>query len=146
MFILSNFSERLSELMQDKGVNAPKLAEEVGCKRNTINRYLEGVFAPSLNAAVKLADYFGCTLDFLLALDDENRAEKFAPCPPFAERVAFMFEHFKKKKSELRDEKKIPESAIYNWLRGETTPSADNVALIAEFFGCTVDFLVGREI
>ena len=42
MFILSNFSERLSELMNDREINAPKLAEEIGCKRNTINRYLEG--------------------------------------------------------------------------------------------------------
>lgn len=146
MFILSNFSERLSELMNDKEINAPELAEKIGCGRNTINRYLEGVFAPSLNMLIKIADHFNCTLDFLLAVDDENRADKFAAAPPFAERFAYMFERFNKRKSELRDLTGIPESAIYNWLRGDTTPSADNIVLISEFFGCTIDYLVGREV
>ena len=146
MSSLCKFSERLSELMSDREINAPKLAEEIGCKRNTINRYLEGIFAPSLNVLIKLADYFNCTLDFLLAIDDENRANKFMPSPPFANRFAYMFEHFNKRKSELRDQTGIPESAIYNWLRGDTTPSADNIVLISAFFGCTVDYLVGREL
>ena len=145
MFILANFVERLSELMFEQGYNPPRLAEKIGCKRNTINRYLEGTFAPSLSAAIKLADCFNCSLDFLLGLDNENRAENFLQCPPFCERLEFLFGKYGTTKAELKREKNIPESAIYNWLRGDTTPSTDNAVLIAEFFGCSVDYLVGRE-
>ena len=83
MFILANFVERLSELMFEQGYNPPKLAEKIGCKRNTINRYLEGTFAPSLSAAIKLADCFNCSLDFFFFFFNENRAENFFQCPPF---------------------------------------------------------------
>ena len=57
-----------------------------------------------------------------------------------------MFGKYGKTKAELKREKNIPESAIYNWLRGDTTPSTDNAVLIAEFFGCSFVYLVGWEI
>ena len=42
-------------------------------------------------------------------------------------------------------ESKIPESSIYAWALGERKPSYKNVARLANYFGCSVDFLLERE-
>lgn len=108
MFILANFVERLSELMFEQGYNPPRLAEKIGCKRNTINRYLEGTFAPSLSAAIKLADCFNCSLDFLLGLDNENRAENFCNARHFAKGWNFCSASMVKQKPNLNGRKIYP--------------------------------------
>jgi transcriptional regulator with XRE-family HTH domain len=143
---MSIFAERLSELLFEKELNAPALAKILGCGQNTINRYLSGNNTPSVNMLLRLADYFQCSSDFLLGLEAENYAHSFNPCPPFRERLPFLCRRFGRTKYALQKGTGIPESAIYNWQRGDSTPSLDNVVKIAEFFDCTVDFVLGREV
>lgn len=142
---LSNFAERLSELLFENDLNPPKLAKAIGCKRNTINRYLSGNNMPAVAILIRMADYFACTTDFLLGLEQENYANKFKTCPPFQEQLPFLCRYFDKTKYALQKETKIPESAIYNWQRGKTSPTIDSIIKIAKFFQCTVDFVLGRE-
>ena len=39
----------------------------------------------------------------------------------------------------------ISQSAISNWLSGKKEPSIDSLWKIADYFGTTVDFLIGRD-
>ena len=145
MFNLSIFAERLSELMFDENIKAPKLSKAIGIHRTTITRYLACDKMPTLPNIILLADYFNCTIDFLIGRESENYQTKFKPCPPFNERLAYLFEHYKKSKSGLRDEQDISESIIFSWLRGEVQPSLDNLIKIADYFDRSIDFVVGRE-
>ena len=145
MFNLSIFAERLSELMFDNdNIKSPQLAKMIGIHRTTITRYLSCNRMPTLPNAILLADFFKCTLDFLLGVENESYQTDFKSCPPFNQRFAYLFEHFNKSKIGLRDEKEISESIIFDWLRGDVLPSIDNLIKISEYFGCSVDFVVGR--
>ena len=144
MYNLSIFPERLSDLMLEKSLYAPTLAKELNICRTTLTRYLSGKTIPSLSTAIKLADYFACALDYLLGGEKENDYDKFKPCPPFTQQFAFLLEHFKKTKTEVHEKAGITESLIYDWQRGTYAPTIYNVIKLAEFFDCSVDFVIGR--
>ena len=63
---LSKFSEVLDSLMFERELNATQLATAVGTDPTNIMRYLRCTRTPSVETLVKLADYFGCTTDYLL--------------------------------------------------------------------------------
>lgn len=142
---LSKFAERLSELLFENNLNPPAFAKQIGCGRATINRYLSGNYMPTVNMVVRMADYFNCSADFLLGLVEINYQSTFKACPPFKERLNYLCKNFGKTKYQLQKSTKIPESAIYNWQRGQTCPTIDNIIKMSEFFGCSVDFVLGRE-
>lgn len=144
MLNLSIFAERLNDLMFDAKINSPALATTLGCGRATIYRYLQASKIPSLDMVIRLADYFQCTTDFLLGLEEENFPQEFLKCPPFKERLAFLLEHFKITKYRLQKDSQVPESAIYNWQNGVFEPKIDSVIRIAKALDCPVDFVIGR--
>ena len=142
---LSKFQERLSELLFEKETNPPALAKELGCNRSTLNRYLFGSRMPSVEFVIRLADNFNCTTDFILGLEDENRAQEFLPVPPFKNRFPVVLEHFGVTRYRLAKDAEISESCIYTWQRSGKFPSLDSVVKIAEYLDCSVDFLLGRS-
>lgn len=144
MLNLSIFAERLDDLLFEANISSLALAKELNCGRATIYRYLQGDRIPSVDMVVRLADYFHCTTDFLLGLDEENYPQEFLQCPPFKDRFAFLLEHFNITKYRLQKLSGVPESAIYNWQNGTFEPKIDNVIRIAKALDCPVDFVIGR--
>ena len=101
MDCLSNFAENLNDLLIEYNLKAKNLADILGVGNATINRYLNKERVPSLEYLVKIADYFNCSTDYLLGLEDEIRTNDFTPCPPFAERLDFLLNYFKRSASSI---------------------------------------------
>lgn len=59
------FSVRLKELRLKKGLTQTELGEKVGVKQNTFTNWENGKREPSFENLVKLADFFGVSLDWL---------------------------------------------------------------------------------
>lgn len=144
MLNLSIFAERLDDLLFEANISSLALAKELKCGRATIYRYLQGNRIPTVEMVVRLADYFNCTTDFLLGLENENYPQNFLQCPPFQERLAFLLGYFNITKYRLQKISNVPESAIYNWQNGVFEPKIDNVIRIAKALDCSVDFVLGR--
>lgn len=142
---LSNFAERLSELMFYRGIDAAKLSTELACGDCTIYHYLSGRYLPTVAMTVKLADYFECTTDYLLGLTEKSDTKLFKPCPPFEERLENLCKTLGTTRYRLQKKTNISESTMRYWIRGKTAPSIVNVVKIAEALECTVDFVLGRE-
>lgn len=65
-----SFLTRLDELMERKGINRAQLSRETGIPYTTINSfYHKGYENVRLSTLKKLAEYFNCSLDYLI--DDE---------------------------------------------------------------------------
>lgn len=57
----------LGVLLQQKGITETQLAKEVGLHRSTVVKYVwNGMETASGWLLMDLADYFGCTTDYLL--------------------------------------------------------------------------------
>lgn len=61
---------------------------------------------------------------------------------------AEIFVHVLEKKNisayRLSQETGITQGMISYWKSGERMPSADNLITLADYFGCSVDYLLGR--
>lgn len=143
--ILSNFGERLSELIFDAGLTPAQLNRELNCGSATIHHYISGRHVPSVEMAVRLADYFGCSVDYLLGITEENTTRTFQSCPPFGERLVFLCKYYQVSRYHLQKVTNISESVMRYWINGKTTPSLVNVLKLADAFHCSVDFVLGRE-
>ena len=141
---LSKLSETLDSLMFECDLTLTQLANEVGIHKAYLSRYLHCVMTPSVENLVKLADYFQCTTDFLLGRALENHPTAFHPCPPFSEQLKVLKEHFKCPWWNFYKTAHISSSRFYEWKNGTRTPTLDCIVFLADGFGCTVDFIIGR--
>ena len=82
---MTKLPERLKELMFDKGVNSVALATALGVSNNYVTRYLQGNHLPTFSIFVKLIEYFNCSADFLLGLNEFPHYETaFLPVTNFS--------------------------------------------------------------
>lgn len=62
----SDFKHRLAQLCNESCVSVKTLAELCGLSHDMISMYLSGTYTPRLQTVVKIADYFGVSVDYLL--------------------------------------------------------------------------------
>ena len=62
--------ERLSELRKARGITQQRVAVDLGMEQTSISAYEVGKYFPTVDALVKLADYFNVSTDYLLGLTD----------------------------------------------------------------------------
>lgn len=67
------FSERLLACRQSRGRLQTQVAAETGMNYRTYCRYERGNVDVPLSAAVKLADYFGVSLDYLTGRSNDPK-------------------------------------------------------------------------
>ena len=75
--------ERILMLMQEKGINAVTLTNDLDLAGSSVTDWKRGKSKPGTETIVKLADYFGVTTDYLLGKSN-------IPTPPTADTVALL--------------------------------------------------------
>lgn len=141
---MSNFVYTLKDLMIEHNLTQSKLAEVLEIDCSTISKYLCGNQSPDFDILIKIADYFDCTLDYLLGRTDENKRKDFHACPPFSTRFLFLLDKYKLSRYKLQQNTHIAKSTMYYWQTGKSKPTIDSLIALAKEFGCSVDFVVGR--
>ena len=141
---LSIFAERLTDFLFETNLTPPKFSKIMGCGRATINRYTMGNKMPTVEMLVQMADFFQCSIDYLIGIDDENFKQTFYPCAQFKDRLPELLTHFSFSRYKLQKLSGISESTLYYWSIGKTKPTIDKLIKIAEIFDCSIDFILGR--
>jgi len=59
------FGSRLLELRKAKGLSQTELAEQIGVHKNVLGKYEREEVRPSIDIAMKAAEFFGVSLDYL---------------------------------------------------------------------------------
>ncbi|MBQ9118017.1 MAG: helix-turn-helix transcriptional regulator [Clostridia bacterium] len=62
---------RIQELRKEKGLSQKGLAEKVASTNKNIWAYENNVAIPPLDILIKLADFFGCSIDYLCGRADD---------------------------------------------------------------------------
>lgn len=65
-----NLRDRIRELANAKGMSLPKLESELGFGNSTIVKWDKST--PNVNKLIKVADYFGVSLDYLMMGEQET--------------------------------------------------------------------------
>ena len=141
---MSNLSENLKDLMNEAEINAPALALATGIDPSTILTLLRGEGLPYVDTLASLADHFRCSTDYLLGLTDRLEDIPFKKRPPFSEQLTFLLNHFKITKYRLEKQTGLSEKTVNRWHNGKTQPTVESLIRLANYFDCSVDFILGR--
>ena len=66
---MEQFSKRLRELREDKGLTRGELAKATGFTQMSIGRWEKGEVTPDLQTLKIFVDFFGCTAGYLLGTE-----------------------------------------------------------------------------
>ncbi len=145
MDILSKVSERLKDLMTEAEIKTPALAEQTKIDQSVISKFLRAERLPSAKTLVALADFFHCSTDYLLGRTDSLEESAFKQRPPFSEQLSFLLSYFHVTKYRLEKETKLTEETVNRWHKGRYEPTVESLIRLANYFDCSVDFILGRE-
>lgn len=67
---MNKFSERLKELREENNLTQYDLAKKVKISAACINRWEKGLRVPNIDSIIALCDFFRCSADFLIGLED----------------------------------------------------------------------------
>ena len=62
------FSERLKELRIERGLSLAELSEAATINIASLSRWENGINGPKINELVKLAQFFGVSIDYLAGI------------------------------------------------------------------------------
>lgn len=144
MFDSSVFTNRLQQLIKDNDKSVQNLTHDLSIKQATLYRYLKQERMPKLSLLIEIADYFQCTLGFLLGLEKTFYIYHYRKCPPFSQQLRALLSKKNIQIRKLHHDTCIPEGTIYFWLNGKFIPTVDNIMILANYFHLGVDDFLGR--
>jgi len=141
---MDKFADILKDLIDGTGMSVRQISLESGVSSVQLGRYLKGAL-PILRVAIKIADYFNCSLDYLFGLTDINKTNNYSEYNHelFMERYLKVLEdnnisHFK-----FCQFAGLSESTLRHWRYGEM-PKIETLIVIAQKFSISLDYLIGR--
>lgn len=144
MEITVTFGERLKELIEDKYGSTRAFTAAAGFAKSSVNAWISGQRAVRRAQLIRLADTFGCSIEYLTGRSDTFLDYAPKPCPPFYGRLKELLEENGLSFCRLMRETGMYDSYLTNWKRG-ADPDIRTLAKLADGIGCTVDCLVGRD-
>ena len=104
--------------------------------------YKRASATPTVQSLLKLANYFNCSLEFLLGRTDKK--EQFSNCreESFITRVQVLMKKEKTSFYNLAKKCNFSESLFSDWKRG-AIPNLAKIVAIADYFFVSVDYLLG---
>ncbi len=143
MEIMSKLSERLKELMFDCGqIKSEALAARLGISGPTVRRWLNAQADINLENAVKLADFFECSIDYLAGMSEVDRKVTPRPLPPFYENLRKVMAECGVTRYRLSKDV-VADVFFTKWAHG-VEPLLCTVCKIAQYLNVPVDYLIGR--
>ena len=136
--------ERITELLTIKEIDNKTFAENVGVNISTVSRWRNNAKYMRLSQIVNIADYFMCSLDFLVGRSDNILDFQPQPCPPF---YPYFRELLKSKgitRNQINNDTRIKSSHFVDWKNG-ADPHILSLIELADYLKVTLDILIGRE-
>ncbi len=144
---MSNFVERLNSLLKERNLSIRQLSREVGISSSQLSKYSTGYYEPSLSNALKLADYFSCSLDYLFGLEPFRQNAYFYREPDkkvFVERFKELVERRKTNFNRISKHTYLNRNTIYNWETTANFPKVGILVKLAQELNVSIEFLIGR--
>jgi len=140
----SNFSERLKELLFENELTAEQLASKVEVSRTTVYRWMRKSLQIKRSNLITVANFFSCTIEFLIGRSDDDTKIKPKDCPSLTIQVRKIMAEQNMTTYQFEKAGKFKCSYFNDWDKGYE-PSLQTLIDLADFFCCTIDYLVGRE-
>lgn len=144
---MGNFLSFLGELMEDTRMNIPDLAEKLNCDEAAIRRWTYKLYFPDSKTLIKVSETFNISADYMFGFSDFKEFHKNKSSLTFYQRYLKLKTSYKEKLSDYTIAKncKLRQSTITKWKNGNTIPETETLLNLAEFFDCSMDYLLGQS-
>lgn len=148
-----SFGEVLKGLREEKGVTQKEVARACGFTPTCICQLESGTRNPTGSTIRELANYFDCSADFLLELENDLGVKTYSPTVLTLNKEELR--KFTMRLKELRHEKNLTQRelaqilsitipTLSHWECGYQEPSNKDLLAISDTFNVSVDYLLGR--
>ncbi|MCL2311359.1 MAG: helix-turn-helix domain-containing protein [Firmicutes bacterium] len=98
------FGSIIKSLREEKCLTQKSMAEEIKININTLASYEKGTREPNFETLIKLADYFGCSTNYLLGVSTARNAERVKAINISVKNIEKSLNEMIKHNSELVDD------------------------------------------
>ena len=142
---IEDFSDHLKELMILNHDTIEKIVLATGINNSRLYDYLNNLHIPSLQNAIKIADYYQCSLDFLFGFSDSYTKKHSITVEDTCTRVKKAIDGSGKSRYEISKLTNISQQHLHRWYHGKTVPAIESLIKLAKALDCSLDYLAGRE-
>lgn len=140
------FDERLKELMEESKVDARTLAKALNlADASIIYKWQKSEKGLLLNTAILLADFFNCSIEYLIGRDENYKEFQAKLCPPFSEQLKKILADKKISQYRLVKDLNLSRGNLNSWFNNKSMPNLESVIRLADYLNVTIDELVGRD-
>jgi len=143
---MKNFIDVFQELLDENSLTIKSFARKINMHWSVLYAYKNNNYLPSLSTAVKIANYFNCSLNYLMGLDElenKNLLKNF-DITKFYPRYNSLLKEENISHFTLSKKIKLNTSSLIYWKCGKV-PKMDSLIKIANYFDVSIDYLVGRS-
>ena len=142
MDMFATFIDILKEYLETHDLSMNTFAQNVGVEQTAVGYWLIGKNFPSLESVIRVADYLDCAIDYLFGLTQNPAYPKASVRTSLTHRLK---ELLKPNKNQVALCTGIHPSLLSKWERGICTPKIESLIKLANYFNCSLDYLVGRS-
>lgn len=142
---LEMFSDRLRELLEINSHEIKTVSENTGITCSTLYGYMNGKNVPFMKNALKICDFYQCSLDFLFGFCDEYKCKERKVVAEVCTRLKLAIDRSGKSRYMISLKTHIDQSDISQWYHGKRTPSLISLVTLAPVLKCSLEYLAGRE-
>ena len=139
------FSDCLNDILIERNIAVKELSDTSGITDSRLYDFLSGNCVPSVQNAVKRANSLHCTLDYLFGFDEEyDYCQNYVLTSDCSERLRQAINASGKTRYKISKETKVSQQQLHNWYRNKQIPSLVTLVNFADYFNCSLDYLVGK--
>lgn len=142
---LSIFAERLNDLMFENSVKPETLSKTLEVDLSLIYKYLRKEFTPSTLNSIKISNFFNCSLDYLIGLSENITKFYCNEIKSFSIQFQSILNEHHCTRYRLKKETNLAKQSVDDWYNGIRVPTIENLKVLARYFDCSLDYLVGRN-
>ena len=138
------FKQRFSELIEDLDCKKSEIPKLLNIDYNVFIKITEFGIVPKPVILMRIADYFGISVEYLLGRTENSNFLK-------AETAETFLNRYQKLKAEknltdyaVAQKLHIATSYTTNWKNKNYIPSISNLIVLSEIFKVSIDYLLGR--
>lgn len=134
---------RLKELRETKNLSQAAFAKEFGISSGAIGNWESGKRIPDLATLQKIADFFDISIDYLTGTSQTT--EEIKTARNTVKKLIGEQEDEALTIADFESKFDINYQTFRSWINGLTDYFDDKLSLLADYFGVTVDYLLGRS-
>ena len=141
---MARFGERLDEILTERNQTPIDLGTDLNIEPSLIYKWIANNSGVNLDRLLVLNSYFQCSLDFLAGRIDIDVVYSNFKTPDFFLSLRKVMDEKGITEYRMTKDLKVSRNSYFNWSKG-SNPRLSTLIVLADYFDCSLDYLVGRE-